>query len=229
VFLLQILSLKPISSLSSFVNLLILSSYFLIVFIIGEIAYRKLGVSAEITRKWSHIASGFLALLFPFYFDHFAWVILICATFGVFLFICKHYKFLPSINAVERRTHGSILFPLAVTVSFISYQYNHEIIYYYLPVLTLAICDLCAAIVGKRFPIKSIKIYLETKSLGGYLAFVISFVLLNITFVLLGYQIPVYFILFTAFFTAFIELLSPRGFDNISIPLSVILCMMILM
>lgn len=205
------------------VNLLTLSSFFLIAFAIGEIAYRKFQIDAEITRKWSHISSGFLALLFPFFFENAYWVILICAIFGLFLFICKKYKFLPSINAVERKTHGSVLFPLAVIISFIAYQYFHNLLYYYLPVLTLAICDLCAAIVGKRFPLKRIKIYLETKSLGGLLAFITSFTLLSIVFNLMGFHLSIWFILFTGVFSGLVELISPRGIDNVSIPLSVIL------
>lgn len=214
--------------MSSFINVIILSSLFLTAFAIGEVAYRKLKVNAELTRKWSHIASGFLALLFPFYFDSIFWVILICALFTLFLYACKHFKFLPSINAVDRKTHGSILFPLAVVVSFISYQYQHfNLLYYYLPVLTLAICDLCAAIIGKRYPVVKIKIFIETKSLGGYLAFLISFMLLNVCFHLIGFQIPLLFMFLGGLFCAFIELITPRGFDNITIPLSVITAMLI--
>ncbi len=209
--------------MSPVINLIVLSSFFLTAFAVGEIAYRKFNVEAEITRKWSHISSGFLALLFPFYFNDVFWVVLICTIFGIFLFVCKKFKFLPSINSVERKTHGSILFPLAVIISFIAFEMFDNLIYYYLPVLTLAICDLCAAIIGKRYPIKKIKIYLETKSLGGLLAFVISFILLSIAFNFMGFSLSLLFILATGIFSGIIELISPRGLDNVSIPLSVIL------
>ncbi len=210
----------------SFINLLILSSFFLLVFAIGEIAYRKFKVNSEITRKWSHIASGLLALLFPYFFESVFWVILICGIFAVFLFTCKHYSFLPSINAVNRKTHGSVLFPFAVILSFISYQYHEfNLLYYYLPILTLAICDLCAAIIGNRYPLKKINIYIETKSMGGFLAFFLSFILLNSMLIQFNYQIPLVFIIVAGLFSAFVELISPRGFDNITIPLSVIIAM----
>lgn len=208
-----------------FVNLMVLSSFFLAAFAVGEIAYRKFKIEAEITRKWSHISSGFLALLFPYFFNNAYWVILICAIFGVFLFVCKKYKFLPSINAVERKTHGSVLFPVAVIISFIAYQIKDNLIFYYLPVLTLAICDLCAAIIGKRFPLKKIKIYLETKSLGGLLACISSFICLSIVFNVIGFHLSLMFIVFTGIFSGIVELISPRGVDNISIPLSVIFCL----
>ncbi|TAF77109.1 MAG: hypothetical protein EAZ53_02935 [Bacteroidetes bacterium] len=212
--------------MNAWFNVVMLSSFFLAVFGIGEIAFRKFKVDAELTRKWSHIASGFLALLFPYFFKDVGWVILICTIFAIFLFTCKYFGFLPSINAVKRKTHGSILFPLAVIISFISYEYQEfNLLYYYLPVLTLAVCDLCAAIIGKKYPLKSIKIYLETKSLGGFLAFLFSFILLNLSFIILNFQIPLVFILIGGLFSAGIELISPRGFDNITIPLSVIVSM----
>jgi dolichol kinase len=84
---------------------------------------------------------------------------------------------------------------------------------------------LCAAIIGKRYPLKKINIYLETKSIGGFLAFFLSFILLNFTLIQLNYQIPLNFILVAGIFSGFVELISPRGFDNITIPFSVIMAM----
>jgi dolichol kinase len=98
-------------------------------------------------------------------------------------------------------------------------------LYYYLPILTLAICDLCAAIIGYRYPLKKINIYIETKSMGGFLAFFLSFILLNLTLIQFNYQIPLVFIIVAGLFSAFVELISPRGIDNITIPLSVIMTM----
>ncbi len=192
-------------------------------FAIGEIAYRLLKVNAEYTRKWSHIASGCLALLFPIMIDDWVYVAVICSSFTLILLVSKPLGLLPSINAVDRKTYGSILFPLAVFISFFAYKFSgNQLAYYFLPVLTLAISDMLAAIVGKRFPIIPISSFNETKSLGGYLTFTISCVLIFITVNLLGEKLSMSSILLIPPFVACVELYSPKGADNLTIPMAVI-------
>lgn len=210
--------------MNDFKNLLILSSFFLLVFAIGEIAYRVFKVRAEYTRKWSHIASGFLSLLFPYYFDSILWVGIICAIFLLFLYGSKQLKLLPSINAVERKTHGSILFPAAVFLSYCAYKWQgDELVYFYLPVMTLAICDLSAAIVGKSYPIIKIPVFNENKSLGGLLAFLISSLAMNAVFLCTGFPLSITSVCVVSLTAAIVELCSPHGIDNITIPASVII------
>lgn len=215
--------------MSAFVNLLILSGLFLLVFAIGEVAYRIFKVPAEYTRKWSHIASGFLSLLFPVFFDNIWMVGIICGLFILVLNFSKPLGLLPSINNVDRKTYGSILFPAAVFISYAAYEMQGKnLLYFYLPVLTLAISDLCAALVGKRYPMVRLGFLREPKSLGGFLAFFCSAVILYAVFIYLGYHISVPAIVAVALLGAITELLSPKGFDNISIPLIVILGLMLI-
>jgi len=215
--------------MNQWINLLILSGLFLLVFVMGEIAYRLFDVKAEYTRKWSHIASGFLALLFPVYFNSLVWVGIICFLFLCVLLLSKPLKLLPSINDVNRQTYGSFLFPVAVFISFWAYiVHDHDILFFYLPVLTLAICDLCAGLIGQRFPIKKIQLFSGKKSLGGVLAFVLSSICLNVILIMLDFQLSILAMILIPLLTAVVELVSPKGIDNISIPVSVILLLQIL-
>lgn len=200
-----------------------LSVLFLIVFTIGEVAYRVFKVNAEYTRKWSHIASGILSLSFPYFLQTWQMVGLICFLFTIILMLSSRYKFLPSINSVERQTFGSFLFPLAVFVSFFSSVYFKHSTYFYLSVLILAVCDLLAAVIGKRWPIVKIKLNREIKSLGGFFAFVGSALAILLVFVSLKLLVFTPILMLLPLFWAFIELISPKGTDNISIPISVIL------
>lgn len=200
-----------------------LSILFLIVFAIGEVAYRLFKVNAEYTRKWSHIASGILSLSFPYFLQTWQMVGLICLLFTIILTLSSRYRFLPSINSVDRQTFGSFLFPLAVFVSFFSSNYFNHSAFFYLSVLILAICDLLAAIIGKRWPIMKIKLNKETKSLGGFFAFVGSALIILLVFINLKLLVFTPILMFLPLFWAFVELISPKGTDNISIPISVIL------
>lgn len=205
------------------INVLILSSFFLIAFAIGEVAYRFFKVNGEYTRKWGHISSGFLALLFPFMINDPKWVAFICLLFALLLKFSKPLGWLPSINAVDRKTFGSVLFPAAVLLSYLAYDLNDkQLVYYFLPVLTLAVSDLAAALIGKRFPLMPIKVFDETKSLGGYLAFTVTCFLIMLYFYLKGDHISLLSMMLIPPMAALAELFSPKGFDNISIPLAVI-------
>lgn len=156
--------------------------------------------------------------------DDVLWVGIICGIFLLILNFSKPLGLLPSINAVNRKTYGSILFPLAVFISFVAYTYNDKnLVYFLLPVLTLAISDMAAAIIGKRYPIRSITTFKEKKSIGGYLAFTISCYMIYGYFLYFDWEISMLTFIILPPLVAMIELVSPKGLDNISIPLSVII------
>lgn len=205
-------------------GLLILSALFLLVFAIGELMYHRFRVGADVTRKWSHVISGFLSLGFPVYLGELLSVAVICGAFLVLLSVSARLGFLRSINAVERKTFGSYLFPVAVFVSYGAYSWKGQVIYYYLPVLVLAISDMMAAMVGKRLPIYKPN---GNKSLGGYLAFVLSAFCIVWGLTQLFF-VPMHLPLLVApFFWGIVEWISPSGTDNLSVPMVVIISLSI--
>ncbi|HEY1045950.1 MAG TPA: hypothetical protein VGF79_05885 [Bacteroidia bacterium] len=68
-----------------------------------------------------------------------------------------------------------------------------------------------------------IKLNKETKSLGGFFAFVGSALIILLVFINLKLLVFTPILMFLPLFWAFVELISPKGTDNISIPISVIL------
>jgi len=210
-------------------NIILLSAYFLTLSAVGEIAYRYFHVNAEITRKWSHIGSGLLALLFPAYLHSLGWVASICALFLVILYVSKPLGLLPSIHQVKRQTYGSLLFPVAVFLSFWSFQTKgNDLVFFYLPVLTLAVCDLAAALLGQKYPLRKIQIYAASKSWGGLLAFLISSLILNLLMYHAGFQLSIASIVCIPVLTSLVECMTPKGFDNLTIPATVILLLQLL-
>src|SRR5208283_3979131 len=100
--------------MSNFIAYLILSSGFLAIFFSGEALYTYLKVPAEFSRKYIHISSAVLACAFPFFFDSQWWVMAICFSFLILLYLSVKFNFLKSINSVERKTFGSVLYPVAI-------------------------------------------------------------------------------------------------------------------
>lgn len=217
---------------SNLINAIILSGAFLALFAIGELMYHKFNVKAELTRKWSHIGTGLLTMLFPVMLTSHWWVLMLCSSFLILLISSRKFGFLKSINAVDRETLGSLLYPVAVYFCFIIYEWKDDLAYFYLPILTLALCDPLAALVGKRWPMGKFHIGRNHKTLAGCFAFLIGSILLTLAI----YSKTIQTETFNAFSIALVvaipatiaEALSTKGYDNLTIPLSVTASLLII-
>lgn len=206
--------------------LLFLGAMFTLLFVSAELLRRIFYVRGEYTRKYVHILTGFFTLLFPILLTSFWSVLVLCGLFAVILVLSKKWNQLRSIHGVKRNTHGSLWYPVAVCLSFFVFQCMGSRLFFYLPILIMALADPAAALVGQRFPVKKYSLFKYTKSLGGSLAFfsvafIISAALILyltrtslISTIIAGVVIGV--------FTAFTEAVSRNGSDNISIPVAAI-------
>ena len=222
--------------MNGWINTIFLSAGFLALFGLAELFYFSGKVKAEYTRKFVHLSSGILTLTFPLWLDHHLQVLFLCASFAVLLLLSKQFDFLRSVNAVDRNTHGSVLFPLSVYICFHLFQYYHSLLFFYAPMLVLAISDPLAAVCGKKWPKGKYTLFSETKTLMGSTAFFLSalIVLLSLAFYFLPH-VSLMHILVCTFLTSLTatlsEALSTKGFDNLFIPLTVagtvIICLVI--
>lgn len=201
---------------------------FLLLFVIAEFFYHKLKVNADLTRNMVHFGTGVLTLFFPVMLANHWLVLLLCASFAMILIISIKFNLLKSINSINRISYGSILYPIAVYCCYLIYDYfGKELLFFYLPVLTLAICDPIAALFGKRWPYGKFSIGKDTKTVIGSLAFFISSIAVTlISFCVLSTKnlndiLPIALLIAATGSVA--ELVSIKGLDNITIPVSVVL------
>jgi dolichol kinase len=209
------------------ISLVILA--FVIIHIIGEYLYKSWDIKGDTTRKIVHTATGVMTLFFPFIFDDYLPVGLLCGVFFAIAWLSKEFEFLKSINDILRKSYGSMMDPVMAFCLFVGYDFvgtlccdTPQYILYFLPMLITAFCDPIAAGIGRRYPIiKTIK----EKSLGGFLAFftaalVISMVcfMIFVSSMSTGQMLMVSLIL--AFATALTESLVQKGFDNLLIPVA---------
>lgn len=213
----------------NFKSYLILSGLFILLFIVAELLYHKAKVKAEYTRKFVHVGTGLLTLLFPLMFTQFIWVIMICTSFIALLILSLKFNFLKSINAIDRKSSGSLMYPVIVVICFYYFlqqnQHSQTIQYYYfyLPVLIMALCDPLAAIVGKNYPKWPYTYFKQTKTLSGSLAFLLLALVLCL--LLFPFAHPLQLIVassITALVACVAEAFSRNGYDNFTIPMSVV-------
>jgi len=212
---------------SNLINTSILSLLFLTLFGLAELLYHFFNVKAEWTRKIVHLCTGIFALSFPLLLDNHWWVLLLAIGFLVLLVSSIKLNFLKSINGVNRITRGSILFPIVVYGCFLVYNKYDHLVFYYLPLLILAICDPVAAYVGKNWPWKKYHIRSYTKTLSGSLGF-LAFALL-VSWTMLSsladsdFSTNFFLAIGIALATTIAEAVSNKGYDNLTIPIAALL------
>lgn len=222
-----------------------LALFFLGLFGTAELLYHRFRVQAEHTRKLVHVGTGLLTLLFPVLLSDQIWVFALCASFLLILLASRFWRLLPSINGVERKTYGSLLYPVIVYLVFLFFAQvslaagQKLYLYFYLPILILAIGDPVAALVGRRFPLRSFRIWGGNKSLGGSSAFLA--VAFGLSLLLMFWNaVPFSFgdlasgpggvfgiCLEIAVLATLAEALSGNGWDNFTVPGAVVLVLFV--
>ncbi|WP_346084205.1 phosphatidate cytidylyltransferase [Sphingobacterium ginsenosidimutans] len=182
-----------------------------------------------------HIGTGIISLLFPILLAIHWSVLLLCGLFAVILVLSLKFNLLQSIHAIDRKSAGSLAYPAAVYLCFVTQAYlDDRYIFYYLPLATLAICDPMAALSGKKWPLWPYMILGAKKTLTGSIVFFISAII--VAFLVwkyahgsnLGFQ-ELSIITSIALMATLAEALSKDGYDNLTIPISTIAGLYILL
>jgi len=199
----------------------------LLVLFLGVIAFvetlmRKDRLTAESARKSIHVLGGLGCLLFPFLVSSWITVLGLALMFSAILYAGENRKLLKSLSSVERRSCGSLLFPVAIFVLFLLSE--GRLWLYVSSLLVLVLADTAAALAGTRFG----HCFYETapgekKSLEGTLMFgVVGFFSVYLPLLILS-DIPHLTCILTALLMAFLlaglEAVSIGGTDNLFVPL----------
>lgn len=217
---------------TSLFNTIILAVAFLLLFASAELLYHRFKLEAELTRKYVHLCTGLLTMLFPPMIANHWYVLALCASFLLLLTASMLFEQLPSINAVDRLTRGSLLYPVIVYGCYLAFDHYGEFRFYYLPILVLAICDPLAGLTGTRWPIGVYKSFGMKKSLTGSSAFFVSAFATCFGLMLFFENTSQYeaFVLAVtiAAVTTVAEAVSHRGYDNLTIPASALTALVFL-
>ncbi|MGQ1891825.1 diacylglycerol/polyprenol kinase family protein [Thermophagus sp. OGC60D27] len=196
----------------------------------NELNYRRLNVKGEITRKFAHFSATLATLPFPYVFSSHWYVFVLAMLFFVVLAVTQKSRQLKSIHDISRKSMGSYLLPLSIYVTFLISNVLGDKFLYILPMLILAICDPMAAILGINIKKYNGRIKIGTRKLQKTWLGTISFFVTGaiIAMIALYFHLEVFNLktfwlsLVVAFVGMLAELISWRGSDNLSIPLSVI-------
>ena len=170
---------------------------------------------------------GLVVCACPFLFKVNTQLITLCSLFIVINTYLLYNKKINSMHNVNRISYGTIIFPFSVLI--LSFFFWDKPISFFISIVTLAIADPIASIVGSRSN-DHFKPWRDSKSIQGSLAmFLTTFIVVLFSTDIMArvfsasFYIPLYILLGLAFFTALCsslsEMISYRGSDNFSIPL----------
>ncbi len=200
-----------------------LAGGFLALFGSAELMYHRFKVKCEYSRKYVHIITGLITLSFPVLLDNHWLVLFLCGSFAIILTLSLRLNLLKSINAINRKSRGSILYPIVVYSLYLVQDYCGNYIFFYIPILILAISDPLAALLGRKYPWGPYSLIKDRKTLMGSSVFFLSAFLISalLFYAMLGWvdSTMLRMALLLGFATALIEGISQNGYDNLTVPL----------
>lgn len=194
----------------------LLYSYGFVFIVIGVASLLlKIGVLRdEGARKVIHIGVGNWIVVTNLVFDT-MWLSLIPPfTFIIINYISYHYGLFEAMERDQKsvRDLGTVYYAISLfIVVLLDVVLVGEIAYAMVPVLILAYGDGLCSIIGRAFPSPQL---LGRKTLLGSLT---MFLVAGVIAIIFGYGIVM--MLLIAFVAMWIELITPKGFDNLSVPL----------
>ena len=195
-------------------------SYYVFIIVFCEWLYKK-GLHPEYTRKVAHTASTLSCLLIPVCFTSHRYVLVLGILSFLILYIGYRKQLFSSIDSVNRKTYGSYLLPISFGFVYCVFILLQNKLFFVLPILILGISDPLACVFGKMYKSKIVRF---NKTAIGSLAFLISTFIISSWVLMLqmdGFQ-AVGTALGISIITTVVELFSPKGSDNLTIPLSVV-------
>lgn len=191
-------------------------------------------ITRELKRKALHISVGLTALSFPFLLTE-AWMIVMALGLvtGWLLavrqvpFLRRHFGSV--LHSVKRESLGEIYF--AIAIAGLLLLTHGKPILFVVPILILALADAFAAILGKVFPFGPLHGLARGKTAIGCsaffaVAFLVSFAVLgNSTELNSLHAMALATVLATT--TCIVEAISRRGIDNVAVPATAYLVLMV--
>lgn len=189
----------------------------------AEFAHRRFRLDPEVTRKITHVAGGSLALFLPHFFQSHWTVLVLGLLFFLVLLLTKYKALIRSIHDVERSTNGEMYFPLALALTYLAASLTDTFDLYWAAILALTLGDTMAWLIGKHYGKYKYQIFGDWKSVEGSVAIGLTCTAIIVGFLFIRNPETAARILIMAplvgTFAAIMEAISPRGTDNLTIPL----------
>lgn len=219
--------------MKNWIGLAVSFAYITLVIVCAKLFEKK---GKEISRKFIHIMLGNWWIIAMIFFDN-VWF----ASFGPAVFVIINYisykkDLIKVMEREEQDGFGTVYYALSLLIlSILSFGIYKNPVLGLIPTLVMAYGDGLAAIVGKNLKSKRYKLSDTKKSFAGSLTmFLISLVLIGGYLLFVNSDVfwksthwPLISIMM-AFLVTAVEAFSGKGWDNITVPISTVLLLILI-
>lgn len=215
-------------------NLLVMGACYLYIvsmIIVSGLIKRSNLLDSKTSRKFLHAMIGNLPLIMP-YFTQSIYPVLVASPFILVTFLATPYSPFPhlldrlgSLGELTKEGHSTGLVLYAISYTFLAYLYGMSPYIIAAGIFPMAYGDSSAALIGARYGKTKYRLIEEKSVQGSFGMFIGSFLSLVIGmtyfsgiygFSLSDQLVP---ILAVSLVTTILEAISPKGLDNILVPL----------
>jgi dolichol kinase len=210
--------------------MLLCYGYVLLIIVVSSRIPRIFDVSQKASRKFLHAMIGNLPFLIPFFTSN-IYPVLVAAPFILVTFLASPYspirnlKKLAGLSDITEEGHPLGLIFYATSYTLLAFFFASEPYIIAAGIIPMAYGDSAASLVGEKYGKRRYNL-IARKSLEGSAAmFFGSLLSLTIALVFFSvlYSFPVFAMILRAiavvFVVTLVEGVSPRGFDNLSVPI----------
>lgn len=190
---------------------------------------RERPISPELMRKGAHVASGIVAMTFPWLFQD-TWPVMVLCTISLLAMLAMRFAPIARdsigrvTSGVERHSLGELYFPFGVAGAWWLSDGDPALFTISIGILTLA--DTAAALIGKAYGTRRFRTTEGYKSIEGSVAFfIIGFTVTSAGLLLLR-DLPLSHTLLIATLLGLLLMMSEaiawRGLDNLVVPVAAV-------
>lgn len=185
-------------------------------------------LDAEVSRKLVHVGTGIYAMALPWLFPD-RWPVYMLVGLTIVAMVLLRLPRLSgglgaALHGVRRRSWGDFMFALAVGLCF--FLADGGALFYVLPIAVLTLADAAAALAGTAYGTRRFRVEDGHKSVEGSVVFFTVTLLIALICLMFLSRIPPANILalsvMIAAFGTLVEAQSWRGFDNLFLPLGLL-------
>lgn len=217
----------------NWLGLLISFTYIGLVIVSAKIFEKK---GKEISRKFIHIMLGNWWFVAMYFFDNVWFAIFGPAVFVVINYLSYKKDLIKVMERDEQDGFGTVYYALSLLIlAIVSFGITKNPLLGLVPTLVMAYGDGLAAIIGKKAKSKKYKLSDTKKSFAGSLTmFLITFVLIGTYLFFIHTDVffaNTHWLLITAmmaFVITGIEAISGKGWDNLTVPISTLILLILI-
>ena len=204
------------------VGVLLVYLYVVVLLLIAE---KVLARYPEFSRKFLHIMTGNIAFFLPIFETDWVMAFIAAAPFIPLTFLMSPYT---PIKSIKGRTsaagHGMGLVYYSVTWTVLAYLFFDHMEVIAIGILAMSYGDGFASVFGMKFGRHKYNVFGDEKSFVGSLAmFIFTYATMVVALIYYGVSIDLHvllvFVLISSVVT-FVEGVTPKGLDNLSVPFS---------